>query len=125
MAIFNQAATPKRDATPSSQPESALSKERDPNEFSFGTPATNTPAPAPTLAPQAPRQAEHVAKESVIAADLSIEGKIQGAGHIRIAGRSKGDVHVDGDLTVEVGAKVHGSVRARKVVVAGELEGNI
>ena len=63
--------------------------------------------------------------ESLIAADLWIEGKIQGSGHIRIAGRFKGDVQVEGDLTVEVGAKLNGGVRARKVVVAGELEGNI
>ena len=30
-----------------------------------------------------------------------------------------------GDLTIEAGAKVNGSVRADKVVVAGELVGNI
>ncbi|WP_223483528.1 polymer-forming cytoskeletal protein, partial [Stenotrophomonas sp. OVS01A] len=57
--------------------------------------------------------------------DLTIEGKIHGSGHIRIAGRFKGDVQVDGDLTVELGAKLNGGVRARKVVIAGELEGNI
>ena len=34
-------------------------------------------------------------------------------------------MHVQGDLTIEVGAKVNGGVRARKVVIAGELEGNI
>mgnify|MGYP003584975255 FL=1 len=34
-------------------------------------------------------------------------------------------MQVDGDLTVEVAAKLNGGVRARKVVVAGELEGNI
>jgi cytoskeletal protein CcmA (bactofilin family) len=34
-------------------------------------------------------------------------------------------VHVQGDLTIEVGAKLNGGVRARKVVIAGELEGNI
>ena len=64
-------------------------------------------------------------KESVIAADLAIEGKIEGTGHVRIAGRFKGDVNVKGDLTIEQGAKLNGSVRADKVTVAGELEGNI
>ena len=38
------------------------------------------------------------AKESLIAADVTIEGKIEGAGHVRIAGRFKGDVNVQGDL---------------------------
>ena len=64
-------------------------------------------------------------KESLIAAELSIEGKIDGAGHVRIAGRFTGDVHVQGNLTIEVGAKVTGSVRANTVIIAGELEGNV
>jgi len=129
MAIFNspQPSTPKRDngPAPNNPTESALPKEPARDEFSFGAPkpaAAPTPAPTPS---SSPRPAEREAKESVIAADLSIEGKINGAGHIRIAGRFKGDVHVEGDLTVEVGAKVNGGVRARKVVIAGELEGNV
>ena len=77
----------------------------------------NTAAPVraadPVPAPKA------VAKESVIAADLSIEGKIEGAGHVRIAGKFKGD------LTVEQGAKLTGSVRAEKVTLSGELDGNV
>jgi cytoskeletal protein CcmA (bactofilin family) len=64
-------------------------------------------------------------KESVIATGLTFEGKIEGSGHVRIAGRFKGDVHVDGTLTVEAGAHLAGSVRAASVVVEGEIEGNI
>jgi cytoskeletal protein CcmA (bactofilin family) len=64
-------------------------------------------------------------KESVIASDLTIEGKIVGSGHVRIAGRFKGDVQVDGNLTIESGANLDGQVRAQVVTVAGELKGNI
>jgi cytoskeletal protein CcmA (bactofilin family) len=64
-------------------------------------------------------------KETVIAAGLTIDGKIEGSGHVRMAGRFKGDVNVDGDLTIESGAKITGSVRASTVTVGGELEGNI
>jgi cytoskeletal protein CcmA (bactofilin family) len=64
-------------------------------------------------------------KESLIAAGLTIEGKIQGAGHVRIAGQFNGDVHVEGNLTIEPGARLTGQVRANTVVVGGELEGNI
>ena len=64
-------------------------------------------------------------KESLIAAGLTIEGKIQGAGHVRIAGNFNGDVQVDGNLTIEAGARLTGQVRANTVVVGGELEGNI
>jgi len=64
-------------------------------------------------------------KESLIASGLTIEGKIEGAGHVRIAGNFKGDVHVQGNLTIEPGAHLTGGVRANTVVVGGELEGNI
>jgi cytoskeletal protein CcmA (bactofilin family) len=56
---------------------------------------------------------------------LTIEGKIEGGGSVRIAGKFKGDVNVQGDLTIESGAKLTGSVRADKVTIAGELEGNV
>ncbi len=64
-------------------------------------------------------------KESVIASDLTIEGKIIGSGHVRLAGRFKGDVQVDGNLTIDGGATLDGQVRAQTVVVGGELKGNI
>lgn len=72
-----------------------------------------------------PSVQQHPAKESLIAASLVFEGKIQGSGDIRIAGQFKGDIDVQGDLTIETGAKLTGSVRASKVVIAGELEGNV
>ena len=61
----------------------------------------------------------------MIAAGLTIDGKIEGAGHVRMAGRFKGDVNVEGDLTIEPGAKITGSVHADTVTIGGELEGNI
>jgi cytoskeletal protein CcmA (bactofilin family) len=71
------------------------------------------------------RSAADAAKESIIAAGLTIEGKIEGTGHVRISGHFKGDVHVQGNLTIDAGAKVTGGVRAQTVVIGGELEGNI
>ena len=64
-------------------------------------------------------------KESVIAAELAIEGSIKGAGSVRIAGRFKGDVHVDGNVAVEAGSHLEGGVQAKSVIVGGELTGNI
>ena len=76
--------------------------------------------------PEAPvRSKNREAMESLIAADLTIEGKIEGSGHVRLVGKFKGDVHVEGDLTIEPGAKVTGSVRAGTVIIGGELEGNV
>ena len=88
--------------------------------------AVNSPAAAPATPPPVKR-AEPAAqrKESLIAADITIEGKIEGGGSVRIAGNFKGDVNVEGDLAIESGAKLTGSVRADNVTIAGELEGNV
>jgi cytoskeletal protein CcmA (bactofilin family) len=70
-------------------------------------------------------RADASTKESIIAAGLTIEGKIEGSGHVRIAGDFKGDVNVQGNLTIEAGAHVTGGVKADTVVVGGQLDGNI
>ena len=80
----------------------------------------STPRPA---TPQTRTDVAH--KESVIAAGLTIEGKIEGAGHVRIAGDFKGDVNVQGNLTIEPGAHLTGGVKADTVIVGGQLDGNI
>ena len=64
-------------------------------------------------------------KESIIAAGLTIEGKIEGSGHVRIAGDFKGDVNVQGNLTIDHGAHLTGGVKADTVVIGGQLDGNI
>jgi cytoskeletal protein CcmA (bactofilin family) len=63
--------------------------------------------------------------ESLIASNLTIEGKIDGVGHVRIAGCFKGDVCVEGNLTIEPGARLMGDVHADTIIIAGELHGNI
>jgi cytoskeletal protein CcmA (bactofilin family) len=77
------------------------------------------PAPAPTPI------SREVGGESVIAANLTIEGKIEGSGNVRMAGRFKGDVRIDGNFNMEPGAHLTGQVLAAVVVVGGELQGNI
>jgi len=89
--------------------------------------AERASVPEPSPASEAPRRSptRPAAQESVIAAELTIEGKIVGAGDVRIAGRFKGDVQVDGNFRIESGARLEGQVRASVVVVGGELQGNI
>ena len=86
--------------------------------------ARSRPEPVSPPAEQAPRTRQDL-KESILASGLTFEGKIEGSGHVRISGRFKGDVHVDGTLTIDPGAHLGGSVKAGAVVVGGELEGNI
>jgi len=129
MAIFQQSGTVKKDSPTfgTDAPPPAPARETPAPavaDFQTATPPAPAAAPAPAPTP-APRAATPVSKESVIAADLTIEGKIEGAGDVRIAGRFKGDVNVQGNLTIEHGAKLNGGVRAKQVLVSGELEGNI
>ncbi|MGC3982356.1 MAG: polymer-forming cytoskeletal protein [Steroidobacteraceae bacterium] len=79
-----------------------------------------TPAAASSVPPARP-----ALKESVLSAELTIEGKIEGAGHVRIAGRFKGDIQVQGNVTIEQGATVTGEVKAEVVIIAGQLDGNV
>ena len=65
-------------------------------------------------APPAPRERSE-GGESVIAANLSIEGKIEGSGNVRMAG----------NFNIGPGAHLTGQVLAGIVVVGGELQGNI
>jgi cytoskeletal protein CcmA (bactofilin family) len=124
MAIFNQSNPQKKDAaaeTPSFAREAAPPSANTDFAPASLPRAEFSASPAASTAPQTAA----AAKESLIASDLTIEGKIEGAGHVRIAGKFKGDVNVEGDLSLERGAKLNGGVRAKKVTLAGELEGNI
>lgn len=91
-------------------------------------PEQEAPVPADvphTYAPAHRTPDRKTVAESVIAAGLTIEGTVSGSGDVRIAGQFHGDVHVEGSLTIEAGARMVGSVRASTVVIDGELEGNI
>src|SRR5579884_3468338 len=72
---------------------------------------------AAELGTVARRAAPRESKETVIGGEITIVGRIDGAGNVRLAGRFEGDVNIDGDLTIETGAKLTGSVRAHAVVL--------
>lgn len=120
MAIWKEQTSVKKDSSP-------LSLTPDPEvqpQTSADLPPANEPvrrSPSPSVSPTPERKNA----ESVISAGLSIEGTITGNGDVRIAGQFKGDVNVQGSLTIEAGAKLVGGVRASNVVIDGELEGNI
>jgi cytoskeletal protein CcmA (bactofilin family) len=101
---------------PPSNPPAAPAYTREPEKTNVA-PITPNPSPRPSSRTEL--------KESHIASDLTIEGKIVGSGHVRIAGRFKGDVQVDGNVSLESGARLEGHVKASAVIVGGELIGNI
>ena len=122
MALWNEKPTSAPAAA--AVPPSAPPPERNMQERSV--PDRNTPDPAVAVSPRRPMpKTSSEGGESVIAANLTIEGKIEGSGNVRIAGRFKGDVRIDGNFNIEPGAHLTGQVLAGIVVVGGELQGNI
>jgi cytoskeletal protein CcmA (bactofilin family) len=120
MALWNEKPPPAAAGGPAAAPQPA--PERAFAERSEPRASTNEPSLAVPSRRPAPRVE---GGESVIAANLSIEGKIEGIGNVKIAGRFKGDVRIDGNFTIEPGAHLTGQVLAGIVVVGGELQGNI
>jgi cytoskeletal protein CcmA (bactofilin family) len=110
MAIWKESTISNKEA-PIMSPEPAVKRESD--------------FPADVAPSTARRPVPREAKESIISSEITITGKIDGAGSVRIQGRFDGDVHIQGDLTVDAGAKLTGGVRANSVAIGGEIEGNI
>lgn len=112
-----------KDSTAARPAPAPMPETREPARYDAAPKPELVPGPASVPAPRAdPGQPR---RESLIAADITIEGKIEGGGSVRIAGKFKGDANVQGDLAIEAGAKLTGAVRADKVTIAGELEGNV
>jgi cytoskeletal protein CcmA (bactofilin family) len=81
-----------------------------------------------TTAPSAPRQqpAQRAArKTTLIAAGAHLTGEISGDTDILIEGTVEGRVHPSQDVTVGENGVVRGEIEARRVQVAGKVEGNV
>ncbi len=112
MALFTQ--PPRKDES-ASKMEPRLEPSHD----------AGTPLAPPAARPERSAAAPARPGESVLAAGLTIEGKIEGNGNERVAGHFKGTVTVKGELTIEPGAKVEGEVSADAVLVGGEVRGQL
>jgi cytoskeletal protein CcmA (bactofilin family) len=122
MALWKETPTPAAAGpAPALQPAPDRTATERPEARTSNDPALAVAARRPGHSP-APRVE---GGESVIAANISIEGKIEGVGNVKMAGRFKGDVRIDGNFSIEPGAHLTGQVSAGIVVVGGELQGNI
>jgi cytoskeletal protein CcmA (bactofilin family) len=63
--------------------------------------------------------------ESIVGPGLVIEGKLEGNGNIRLAGRVKGQVATTGNVTVDPDGTIEGDVKADRVQIAGRANANI
>jgi cytoskeletal protein CcmA (bactofilin family) len=119
MALWKESPSPAAAGSPVPTPAAAPVERPSAPERSVSDPAMGVSPRRPT-----PKIAAE-GGESVIAANINIEGKIEGTGNVRIAGRFKGDVRIDGNFSMDPGAQLTGQVVALIVVVGGELQGNI
>jgi cytoskeletal protein CcmA (bactofilin family) len=99
-------------------------------ETSGKPPIEKPPVEQPSVTPASsvPARKEYAAKdrrESVFGTGVSIDGKIEGDGDVRIAGKFKGEIQIKGDLTIEKGARIAAKINANTVTIGGEVEGNV
>jgi cytoskeletal protein CcmA (bactofilin family) len=86
--------------------------------------AEPAPAPMPPVTPwreSMPRDRN----ESVLGSGVSIEGKMEGDGDVRIAGKFKGDIHIKGNLNIQRGAHLTAKINAEAVTIEGEIDGTV
>src|SRR6266478_4840991 len=88
--------------------------------------AAPMPAPAP-VNPIPPRKESLPMdrQESVLGSGVTIEGKMEGNGDVRVAGKFKGDIQIKGNLNIQRGAHLTAKINADAVTIEGELEGTV
>ena len=95
-----------------------------PSELSEKVEASPAPVPVPPIVPRResmPRDRH----ESVLGSGVSIEGKMEGNGDVRIAGKFKGDIHIKGNLNIQKGAHLTAKINAEAVTIEGEIDGTV
>jgi cytoskeletal protein CcmA (bactofilin family) len=116
MALWKETAQNEQRTMPNEQRMAAQSEQSDKVEA----------APAPVV-PVAPRR-ESLPRdrhESVFGSGVSIEGKMEGDGDVRIAGKFKGDIHLKGNLNIQKGAHLTAKINAEAVTIEGEIDGTV
>jgi cytoskeletal protein CcmA (bactofilin family) len=87
-------------------------------------------APMPVAAPVNPapprrERSQMDRQESVLGSGVTIEGKLEGNGDVRIAGRFKGEIQIKGNLNIQKGAHITARINAEAITIEGELEGTV
>ncbi|MGN0940423.1 MAG: polymer-forming cytoskeletal protein, partial [Selenomonadaceae bacterium] len=63
--------------------------------------------------------------ETIIGRSTAINGQISGSGNIRVDGRVDGGIAVAGDAIIGESGIIVGDIKARSLVVAGTVNGNV
>jgi cytoskeletal protein CcmA (bactofilin family) len=62
-------------------------------------------------------------EETIISADVKIEGKITSSGNIRIDGEIQGDIFSKGNIKIGDSAKINGQMNANIITIGGKVSG--
>ena len=94
-----------------------------PQNPSGGEPASPPPAASGPVAsayiPPAPSGG------TIIGESISVKGRMISREELQLNGELNGELELDGRLTVGVKGKVDANVKAREVIVAGSMKGNV
>jgi cytoskeletal protein CcmA (bactofilin family) len=94
-----------------------------PQNPSGGEPANR---PSAAAAPAAPAYtAPSPTGGTIIGESISVNGRIVSREELHLNGELRGELETDGRLTVGVKGKVDANVKAREVIVAGSMKGNV
>jgi len=63
--------------------------------------------------------------DTLIGEGTSFEGKIKSEAGIRVEGRMEGDIDCEGDVTIGENGVARSNIKARAVVIAGQVVGNV
>lgn len=75
--------------------------------------------------PEMPAGEQAANHDTIVGAGSRVDGDLAVRGSARILGEVEGGVDVTGDLDVDLGGCVRGSVRAERARVAGRIEGDV
>jgi cytoskeletal protein CcmA (bactofilin family) len=93
-----------------------------PQNPSGGEPANRPPAPS---APAAPAYTPPPSGGTIIGESISVKGRMVSREELQLNGELHGELEMDGRLTVGVKGKIDANVKAREVIVAGSMKGNV
>jgi cytoskeletal protein CcmA (bactofilin family) len=95
----------------------------------YAAPAVEQPI-APDATPEPPAMPvpdirRNVRGATLVAAEATWEGKLRSEGDIRVEGVVRGEIETASTLVIAPEAQVHGTVRARNIMIGGDVEGDV